>query len=127
MSHLLVLPIDKENFSIESYKTIMSVLKGGGIIDIFPEGALTYSDELIDFKDGPTLFALRSSSPLIPIYVKPRKSYWERKKYYIGAPINLKDYGITKDNLHDGTILLQKKMQELKDIAYGGKKWKILQ
>ena len=122
LSHLLVLPMDKENFTIETYKMIMNVLRSGRLIDIFPEGVLNpEGKELVEFKDGPTLFALRSGVPLIPIYMKPRKSLWERKKYYFGDPLVLSKEGITKDNLHEGTILLKKRMQELKDYAEGKK------
>ena len=122
LSHLLVLPFDKENFDTKTYKMIMNVLKSGRLIDIFPEGVLNPSGkELAPFKDGPTLFAYRSGTPLIPIYMKPREKWWERMKYYFGEPLYLDKEGITKANIHDGTVLLQERMQELKDYAEGKK------
>lgn len=117
MTHLLIIPINKDNFTIESYKQITTVLKGGGLIDIFPEGSLNDSDEMLEFKDGPALFALRCKVPIIPIYIRKRKNVFERMRFYFGDPIDLNELGFTKDNLHEATLLLQDKMNELKEFS----------
>lgn len=118
LEHLLAIPVDRENFSVESYKKIVRVLQNGGLIDIFPEGTLEKTvDEFLEFKDGPALFALKSNAPLIPIYMKPRKNIFERKRFYIGDPINLSELNIKKDNIHDATIILKTKLEELKEFS----------
>ena len=55
-------------------------------------------------------------------WFQPNKTYNpDMKKREILKPLVLSKEGITKDNLHEGTILLQKRMQELKDYAEGKK------
>ena len=86
------IPIDKNNVGIESVREIIRHLKAGGIVSMFPEGHVNReSGELDAFKSGAVLMALRSGAPVVPVYVRPKKRWYERLTMAIGQAADVKD------------------------------------
>ena len=62
-------------------------LKQGGKMLIFPEGTRVHDGQSVEAKGGAALFATRTGTPIVPVYVS-RKKYWFRPSpVIIGRPI----------------------------------------
>ncbi len=89
------IPVDRENMNINSFKKVTAFLELDCAIGIFPEGHIKTSDnDVDDFKNGLVLMALKGKAPLVPIYVRPRKHWYNRLVLFQGEEIDLqKMYG----------------------------------
>ena len=112
--------IDRQNVSMQSFNKIIEHLNAGRLVSMFPEGRMTKNEEVQTFKSGMVLMALRANVPIIPVYIKRRKNYWQRQKYVIGEPINPVEM-VGKipslEKINQVTNLLKEKEAELKKIA----------
>ncbi len=102
------IPIDRENFNINTFREITDQLKSGKLVCMFPEGHVT-GTPITDFKAGMTLMALQSGVPIIPVYMKPPKNIFHRLKIVIGDPI----YAVDKDGKRLSMMQLTKLTQTL--------------
>ena len=88
----MCIPIDRKNFGIGAFREIVSHLKNDELLVMFPEGHINESGETLDkFKSGMVLMAQKSEKPMIPVYIKPRKRFFERLTLAIGEPIDVKE------------------------------------
>ena len=118
------IPIDREKFSLNSFREITEMLKGGYMIGIFPEGHVSLDKPMNTFKSGMVLMALQAGVPIVPTYRELRKSIWNRQKVVIGEPINIQErFGsnIGMKEVEEITKYIFDKEQELKAIYHGGK------
>lgn len=85
------IPIDKENFGMGSFRTITEHLKNGELVSMFPEGHVNEdSTKGVDqFKSGMVLMSVMSGKPIVPVYIKPRKHFYNRSVIAIGEPIDI--------------------------------------
>jgi len=109
--------VDRENFSAQEFKYILKTLKDGHIVHFFAEGKINENpDTILEFKDGISLFSFMAKVPIIPMYIKPRKSKWERLKITFGSPIYPSDLDITdKKDIHKLTVYAREKVIEAKE------------
>mgnify|MGYP003293431369 CR=1 FL=1 len=90
---LLSVLIDRNNFSIGSYKEIIKLLKNNKIVHFFSEGHITESDQMFEeFKDGASFFSLISKKPIIPMYIPKRKNIFKRLIICYNDPIDVSNY-----------------------------------
>lgn len=118
----LTIEIDRNNFSMASFKEITDHLKSGNIVTIFPEGKVNASEEGIqDFKGGMVMMALRGKAPIVPVYIKRRKHFYNRLVLAIGNPIDLnalKPDGIrSKQDIEFVSEYLRNKEAELEQLC----------
>ena len=117
----LCIEIDRENFGISTFKTIIEHLQAGELVSMFPEGRVNTdkSGELQAFKEGMTLMAFKGGVPIIPVYVKKREHFYSRLVMAIGEPIELKNFTAGEkatlaeiaqatQYLHDQEVLLER-------------------
>lgn len=117
------IPVNREHFSLSSFREIVQRLEGGNVITIFPEGHVSFSNEnpMSPFKSGAVLMAYQSNVPIIPIYREIRKNIFRRQKIVVGEPIDIKaTYGEKLDMRQIDAIArdLFDKEQELKRIYH---------
>ena len=84
------IPVDRENFAVDTLHRITEELKAGHLVAMYPEGRLNTKNEIAPFKSGMTLMAYRSSKPIIPVYIKPRKHWYSRLEVGIGPFVDVK-------------------------------------
>ena len=112
------IPIDRENVDIRSILTIVKVLKNGKNLVIFPEGTRnkTGGTELLPFKGGSMVFAVKTKKPILPIIIYKKARIFRKNHLIIGKPFYLEEfYG---KELDDQTIFymeesVRNKMVEL--------------
>lgn len=115
------IPVDRENFGIDTLRQISGALKAGSIVSIFPEGHINDgSGEMASFKSGMVLMALQGKAPIVPIYCRPPAHWYNRLRLVIGEPIDIVASCGSRPSFSqiDGIVeMLQRKEEELKHIA----------
>jgi 1-acyl-sn-glycerol-3-phosphate acyltransferase len=65
---------------LEAFKLAKSVLDGGGVLTIFPEGTRSPTGALQEAKEGATVLAVRSGAPILPIAIVGSQRFWPKGK-----------------------------------------------
>ena len=117
----LCIPIDRDNFSIMTFKEIVAHLQAGEAVTMFPEGHVNAEEKGTQtFKSGMVVMALRSGCPIVPVYIKRRKHWYSRLVFAIGEPINVKDFCEGTPNINDvnkATLFLQEQEAKLAELC----------
>ncbi len=89
-SRINCIPVDKQNFSMNSFHIVCDKLNKGEAVLIFPEGGVTTGEEkeLKALKSGVALMAFQTKSPIIPTYIVPPKKWYDRRVVIVGQPFN---------------------------------------
>lgn len=114
------IPVDRDNFNMETYRASMEVLSEGKVLGIFPEGAINVDTKTVQsFKSGAVLMALKSGVPIVPIYIAPRKKWYDRSVTVTGEPIDIKALTEGKNGLRvidEVTKIIHEKEIKLMEI-----------
>jgi len=113
------IPVDRGNIDVKAMRKVIDVLDSGKQIVIFPEGTRRKdgAEEMLPFKSGSALFALKTKTQIVPITILKKPKIFRRNYLYIGEPFELTDYYGTKD--FDGaTQYLRTKMIENRQALY---------
>lgn len=106
-------PLHGNAQDIDSIRLICQLLNEGKQVVIFPEGERSHSGELQTIKSGIAMIALRTQSPIIPVYISGTYEAWPRhsRRPMFGTTIACV-FGkpIHPNEIHEGQ---KKKMQEL--------------
>lgn len=113
-THILCISIDRDNVDVSSIKEVVTRLKEGKIVSIFPEGHINEGEDGVQtYKSGTVLMALMAKKPIIPVYLKKRKKFWHRQKIAIGKPVYLDGVRPTLPEIERYSAILQEKEVEL--------------
>lgn len=121
-SHVNCIPVDRGNFSMQTFKASLDVLERNKPLCIYPEGHINqYEDKtnVAPFKSGAVLIAVRGKAPIIPVYVAPRKKWYHRTVCVIGEPIDVaamveKSFDMnTVDEINDELHEKEMKLREI--------------
>ena len=83
--HFHLIPVSKDNFSMDTYYCLMNCLKKGNGAVIFPEGFVDTDEDMVHpFKDGTVLLAMKANVPILPVYIGKRTSSFRRQHVIIG-------------------------------------------
>jgi 1-acyl-sn-glycerol-3-phosphate acyltransferase len=83
---------------VRSFRRVVEVIQGGGLVGIFPEGGITRDGAMRPFRAGAAVLALQSGVPVVPIHMGgtfqalPRGAKWPRfvpVTLRIGEPISV--------------------------------------
>lgn len=95
-------PIDGKNLNLQALKQICSLLQQNKKVVVFPEGVRTQQGSIGQVKSGIGMIALRSESPIIPVYIHGTFDIWNRSRRFpkllgktacvFGKPIDWKKY-----------------------------------
>lgn len=123
----LCIPIDRENFSMASFREITGHLSDGHIVSMFPEGHIKTEENagMGSFKSGMVLMAAKSKTPIVPIYIRKKAHFWSRFAAAIGEPVDIAaNYGAFPSfaQIEQITQLLYEKEKELEDSIEKGEK-----
>ncbi len=111
--------VDKVNFSLDSFHTVVNCLEEGKAVVIFPEGGLNHdqADTIHSFKSGAVLMAHKAAAPILPLYlVKPEKWY-QRYRIVVGQLFDVRErFGAMPsiEDLNTASMLLREVEVELK-------------
>lgn len=97
---LHVIPVDRHNFDIAAMRACIQALKENRVLGIFPEGTRFKKGNMEELETGVALLALRSSVPVVPMYIHGKLRPFRRVHCYADAPIpmeDLRDMGVGRD------------------------------
>ena len=126
--HFLCIPIDRDNFGMDSLREITRELSEGSLVTMFPEGHVNGSvgagsvggGRMDSFKSGMVLMALKGNAPIIPVYARPRKNVFSRLVFAVGEPIDIREtYGPrpTFSQIDEAAAMIQQKEEQLKTLV----------
>ena len=86
--------IDREANDINAIKTCMKVLKDDKKLLVFPEGTRLKDESLVmgEIKSGLALIAIKTKTPIVPVWVRNKPKLFRRSIYYIGKPFELDQF-----------------------------------
>ena len=73
-------PIDREASAVGAMKAVISRLRGGGAVNIFPEGTRTADGRLGPLKSGFSVIARRAGVPILPVAIVGAYECWPRSR-----------------------------------------------
>ena len=118
----LCILIDRDNFSMKTFKEIVSHLKQGEIVSMFPEGHVNTEKEGVnEFKSGMIVMALKSGCPIIPVYIKRREHWYSRLVIGVGEAIDSKSFAkgpiATLEEINSAASYLHEQEKKLEEIV----------
>lgn len=81
-----VFGVERGSADINAVKTALRVLKDGYKLLMFPEGTRVGEGESVEAKTGAAMFAVRTGSPIIPVYIPAKKRWFRPTTVVIGQP-----------------------------------------
>lgn len=116
------IPVDRGSADIAAVRNVLSVLKKGEIVGIFPEGTRNKSEnteQMQELKSGAIMFASKAGVPIVPIiYVKKPRPFCFNK-LIIGDPFYVKGENakkLTKEETEANVEELARRMEELRPV-----------
>lgn len=123
------IPIDRDSNDLNAIKQCFKVLKEDKKLFVFPEGTRLKNDEEVlgELKNGMAMIAIKTKSPIVPIWIAKRPKLFRTSVYYIGEPFELSEfYGkkLDEDLLNKANEIVRTKMLELREKSMKKKKKK---
>lgn len=86
-----VIFVDRGSADMHAAKSALQVLKKGGKLLLFPQGTrvrggLDKHGEQVEAKGGAALFATRTNTPLVPVFIPEHKPWFRPTTVVIGKP-----------------------------------------
>lgn len=79
-----VFGVDRGSADINAVKTALRHLKKGSKLLMFPEGTRVEEGESVEAKTGAAMFAVRTGSPIVPVYIPAKKRWFRPTTVVIG-------------------------------------------
>lgn len=81
-----VFGVDRDKADMKAVKTALKALKDGNKLLLFPEGTRVKEGESVAIKTGAAMFATRTNTPLLPVYIPTKKKWFRPNRVVIGQP-----------------------------------------
>ena len=114
--------VDREANDVTAIREALKVLKNKKKLVVFPEGRRVNNenDEMGDFKNGVSMFAIKAKVPIVPMYITKKPKAFRRNRVYIGKPFTLEEYygkKLTNEELNEAGQKVNDKLQELREYS----------
>lgn len=122
------IPVDRYGNPVRGLIKAKKEVEEGNICFVFPEGTRTDNGQLGEMKDGAAYLAIKSNTPLVPVYISgayqiwpkgqkyphPMKGFLRRRKLviHVGKPLMGSDYDNDAHKLTAALVEWEKKMEE---------------
>lgn len=122
-------PVDREGNDISAIKNSIKFLKEGQKLFIFPEGTRLKDESQIlgELKSGLAMIAIKTKTPIVPIWIVKKPRLFRKSVYITGKPFELEEFydqKLDEETLHKATEIVRAKMLELRDQSLANKKSK---
>lgn len=114
--------IDREIADVSAIKEAFKVLKNNKKLVIFPEGTRNKTEELNlqQVKHGAAMIAIKTKTPIVPLWIFNRPKAFRKTKILIGEPYELDEfYGqkLSDEVLEKASAKVAEKLNETKEQA----------
>jgi len=115
--------IDREIADLEAMTKCQELLESDKLLAIFPEGHIQRDNRMSGFKNGLSMLAIQTSTPVLPIFIIKRKGYLKKVNVFIGRPINpnsekyrklsmMKQMSLLNNDLYEEIKVLESKAEK---------------
>ncbi len=85
--------VDRGKADLAATKKVLSVLKNGVGLAIFPEGTRNKENgELMPIKEGAAMFAIKSKTNIVPVIIHEKARIFHKNYIYVGNRFDLSEY-----------------------------------
>jgi len=91
LSRVHCIMVDRHNTDMEAMRACMKAIKMKQILVIFPEGTRHHEGQMEQIENGTSLIAMRSRSPVIPLYFREKLRFFHVTHIFVGDPIEYGD------------------------------------
>lgn len=112
--------MDRKNTreGLKAIQEATNILENTSSIGVFPEGLVTRSDKLLEFKDGAFRMAIKSKVPVVPVVIRNSKEIYEPIGRWYGkinkAYVEVEILPCIKNHINNPNM----KTKELSNIAH---------
>ena len=109
------IPVRRGEADLAAVKEVMSALKKGEKVVVFPEGTRnTSGEDLLPLKNGVALMALKTQSQVIPFMYYDKSGFFKKNYLLVGHPFTFDEYyDMPSHEIEDRvTALMREKMLE---------------
>lgn len=99
------IPVSRDCNDAYSLKKALEVINKGELLGIFPEGTREKGSGALEYKPGVSMLAVRTSTPVIPVYINGSYKLFSKLSVNIGTPIDLSEYKGKKLSTDEYTII----------------------
>ena len=85
ITQLGAFPLKRERGDRAAYERALAILRGGGVLILFPEGTRARDGKLGHLREGAIRIALRAGVPLVPVVIRGTDKILPRGKGTIGS------------------------------------------
>lgn len=109
------IPVDRSGNDVNAIKQGLKALKENRTLMLFPEGTRVKEGQSVQAKGGAILFSVRTNSPIVPVYLSPRRRLFQPITCVFGAPYHPQTAGTkpTEEEMHRLTEELMEKIYSL--------------
>lgn len=87
------IPVNRDGNDVRALLECFKCLKNGEKIAVYPEGTRNKTDaEMLEFKHGASVMAIRTKTPIIPIVLYEKPRFFRRAHILIGDPFEFTEY-----------------------------------
>ncbi len=113
LSHLGAFPVDRGKGDMGAIRHFEQVLQDGYLMGIFIEGTRSKTDEFLKPKNGVSLIAYNTKTPVIPVCITTVK---KRKVIHFGEPLSLSEMGLENGGAREFRIASRTIMDHIKAL-----------
>lgn len=106
--------VDRDNGDAKSTLQAIRVIKGGGVLGIFPEGTRVKRIDYKAAKPGTVLLAARTGTDIIPVYIEGDYKPFRKRRYIFREIIPFEKQKLTEEEY-------SRKMEKIMEIIYEGR------
>lgn len=118
LNKINVIPVDRDNPTASTVKSILKVLRSNGCIGIFPEGTRNKDIGFLEAKAGLGMFAVKGKALVVPISIISTYKIFNRVTLYIDKPISFEEYYKERLTGEDYQRLSQDVLEVIKENYY---------
>ena len=112
--------IDRSGNDIGAIKNCIKALKDDNLLFIFPEGTRLHDEAEIlgEIKSGMALIAIKTKTPIVPIWIERKPKLFRVSRYFIGQPFELAqfyDQKLDEQALEQANLIVREKMLEVRE------------
>jgi 1-acyl-sn-glycerol-3-phosphate acyltransferase len=109
---------DRGRMNNAVFRKIKRVLEDEKYLSVFAEGKRSHNGELDGFKDGAAYIALKTQSPLVPIWLKGSYEIWKKGDYFpkLNGKVEMRIGNLIVAN-YNGSGNLRRNVVDLSDFV----------
>ena len=81
-----IIGVNRGKSDMAAVKECLKVLRNGEKLLMFPEGTRVREGEVSEAQTGAAMLATRTNSPLVPVYIQPKKRRFRKTTVVFGQP-----------------------------------------